>query len=72
MNVYIELLRPSEETRRLLNDDGWKLDPAHPEQVHALHCTVADESAGRNRLMRLGLLTSSSVRVEFRKVSKNS
>ena len=72
MNVYIELLRPSEETRRLLNDDGWKLDPAHPELPHALHCTVADESAARNRLMRLGLLTSSSVRVEFRKSAKNT
>jgi hypothetical protein len=71
MNVYIELLRPSDETCRLLNDDGWKLDPAHAGRAPALHCTVADESAGRSRLMRLGLLTSPSVRVEFRKASKN-
>jgi hypothetical protein len=70
MNVYIQLLRPSDETSRLLSDDGWKLDPAHPEFAHSLHCTVADESAGRSRLMRLGLLTSSSVRVEFRRVRK--
>ena len=71
MNIYIELLRPTDETRRLLNDDGWKLDPAHPELAHSLHCTVADESAARSRLMRLGLLTSSSVRVEFRKSAKS-
>ena len=65
MNMHIQLLRYSSDLERVLRDDGWLLEPEPNASVSASHPEVADEGAARSPLHRLGLLTSSSLRVEF-------
>jgi hypothetical protein len=65
MNVHIQLLRHPNALRTALRGDGWRLDDERPDSVVARHPAVPDESAARNRLHHLGLLTSSSLRIDF-------
>jgi hypothetical protein len=66
MNVHIEFVRSGGDLSRLLRRDGWSLDHDH-HAFSASHPEVLDESAARNRLCRLGILTSPAVRIEFPK-----
>jgi hypothetical protein len=51
----------------VLEKDGWQLDPGCKDHVDARHPQVKDEFSARSRLCRLGLLTSASLRISFRK-----
>ena len=67
MNVHMNLLRWPDDFRAVLRNDGWViLGGRKEEEVEATHPQVKDEGAARVRLNRLGLLTSGSVRIEFR------
>jgi hypothetical protein len=69
MRVYIEPLRQRETIRRLLQQQGWRL---HQEErgYTAHHEAVRDEQTARRLLQHLGLLTSSSVRIEFERLRR--
>jgi hypothetical protein len=65
MKVYIEMLRSPAKLRKALEADGWRLEAAHEGAVRAGHPNARDAAGVRNRLLELGLLTSSAVRIEF-------
>jgi hypothetical protein len=65
MNVLIQPLRHPDGLHQALCDDGWTLETERNGVFYAEHPQVADEVAARNRLYHLGLLTSSSLRIEF-------
>jgi hypothetical protein len=66
MNVHFRFLRQAGLVQEVLRKDGWKLERGHDKFLMARHPDVANESAARDRLCRLGLLTSSSLAIEFR------
>jgi hypothetical protein len=69
MNIRIELLRKHRQSQHLLQTlekDGWAVQREPDQFLSARHPLVADEAAARSRLGRLGLLTSRSLRIEFR------
>jgi hypothetical protein len=63
-NIYIEPLRLREAVRDMLLQHGWRL---HGDDggYTAHHRAVRDAPTARQKLQALGLLTSSSVRIEF-------
>ena len=66
MNVHMNLLRP-DNFRATLRKDGWAiLAAANQDELDTTHPEVRDENAARIRLDRLGMLTSGSLRIEFR------
>jgi hypothetical protein len=65
MHLRIQSLRRSETFLVALQEDGWAVVFGHDGAVSARHPQVPDESAARSRLQGLGLLTSSSLRIEF-------
>ena len=65
MHVRIELLRQSEPILAALRKDGWEVAFGQ-DGVSARHPQAPNESAARRRLHGLGLLTSGSLRIEFR------
>lgn len=65
MNIRIEMLRNPDYCRDALAKDGWKLVVKKELDFNASHPSVRDEEEARVRLCRLGLLTSSSLRIEF-------
>jgi hypothetical protein len=65
MHVEMKILSRPDIIRDTLHRDGWLIKKAHGDQIHAIHSEVGDEAAARVRLFRLGLLTSSSLRIEF-------
>ena len=68
MHLAIQFLWNDESVRRILLKDGWYLQ--FEEQSNALrarHPDVREESAARERLNDLGLLTSRTCRIEFQR-----
>ena len=65
MHVRIQPLRRSETFLVALREDGWAVMYGHDGAVSARHPLASDEVAARCRLHGLGLLTSSSLRIEF-------
>ena len=68
MHLAIQLLWNDEGVRKILQKDGWHLQSE--EQSNALrarHVDVGEESAARERLNDLGLLTSRTCRIEFQR-----
>jgi hypothetical protein len=65
MHFEMKMLRHPEIIHATLRRDGWLANKAQGDQLQASHREVVDETAARVRLLRLGLLTSSSVRIEF-------
>jgi hypothetical protein len=66
MVLSIELLGSPNRLRERLLNDGWNLENLRDGSLRATHAEVPDEAAARRRLCELGLLTSASLRVEFR------
>jgi hypothetical protein len=64
--MQIQCLRQREEIAKTLREDGWHLEGNGPHDFSARHPRVFTESAARNRLGHIGLLTCSSLRIEFR------
>jgi hypothetical protein len=66
MHVHIHPLRPSPNLPTIFREDGWTLEAEQNGDLRARHPQAPDESTARGRLFRLGLLTSCSLRIEFR------
>ncbi len=67
MIVSIYPISPGKPVLGVLEKDGWQLDAGSKDHVDARHPLVKDEVSARTRLYRLGLLTSASLRISFRK-----
>jgi hypothetical protein len=65
MMVRFESLRGVTGVHGLLRADGWKLEGPAGDTFYASHPCAGDQTAARSRLHRLGLLTSSRLRIEF-------
>jgi len=65
MKMHLQLLRESEIIQRTLEEDGWNFEWEQDGSLMVRHDLVADETACRNRLQHLGLLTTSSLRIKF-------
>ena len=72
MRIHLRLLRESEAIQQALQRDGWKLQWEGEDSLTARHPLVHDETTGRSRLQDLGLLTTSSARIEFVKLRNRS
>jgi hypothetical protein len=67
MNVFINVLRLADAIEETLQGDGWAVAAVDgTEMLVATHPRVRNEGAARSRLFRLGMLTSGSLRIEFR------
>jgi hypothetical protein len=67
MKIHIELLRRDKcNLPVLLEKDGWTLEN-RDGCFSVSHPDVPDEIAARTRLYHLGLLTSPTVRIEFKR-----
>ena len=62
MNIRVEVLRAVPGIRELLVEDGWRLEKGEEAGLRA-SLRVQDQYDARNRLLRLGLLTSAHIRV---------
>lgn len=68
MQVSIQMLRNDERIRAVLQKDGWHLQSeAQSNAMNARHPDVREETDARQRLNNLGLLTSRTCRIEFRR-----
>jgi hypothetical protein len=65
MRVRFQPLCEWGDLRGVLRADGWTLGGGQKDVIVAAHRDVLDEAAARGRLHRLGLLTSSLLRIEF-------
>jgi len=65
MRIHVRFLRETEEIQEALQKDGWQLEWERDDFLTAQHPLVQDETAARNRLQELGLLTTASVGIEF-------
>jgi hypothetical protein len=65
MRLHIQFLQQGRALRRALQRDGWKFANTQAAHTYASHPEAPNESSARNRLARLGLLTSSLLRIEF-------
>ncbi len=65
MDIHFQTQGTARDVRQLLRRGGWRLDGGGPDDFHASHAEANDQSSARARLHRLGLLTSSRVRIEF-------
>jgi hypothetical protein len=64
MTVHVELVRRGKGVLDRLRKDGWLLE-VDGESYAIHHRDVDDELDARNRLGRIGVLTSRWVRIEF-------
>jgi hypothetical protein len=66
MKIYLEFLNKPSRSQEVLRHDGWVLH-ANPEGegYRATHPVIRTETDARLRFARLGLLTSSDLRIEF-------
>jgi hypothetical protein len=65
MHLHIHLLRDRKGVRRALRRDGWKCEDRLDGSFFARHPSVADGVDARDRLHHLGLLISTSLRIDF-------
>jgi hypothetical protein len=66
MKVHLRFLRQAGGLRAALQNDGWHVEQEKDKSLLAWHPEASDESAVRGRLHQLGLLTSGSLRIDFR------
>ncbi len=65
MKVQIQMLKRVPRLRERMRRDGWKLEFQNDESLVACHPQVQDSDDARQRLDRLGLLTSQAMRIHF-------
>lgn len=65
MRVQFESFRGFEELGALLRNDGWQVEGAPSARMLAWHPEAPDAPSVRSRLLRLGLLTAHSVRIDL-------
>ncbi len=66
MDVHFEVLAKTISLRAMLEESGWRVEQDGADSYTASHPDVEDQPAARNRLQKMGLLTSNQVRIEFR------
>jgi len=66
MKVHLHFLKQAGSFEAVLQKDGWLLEQEKDRSILAWHPEAPDETAARSRLHQLGLLTSRSLRIEFR------
>jgi hypothetical protein len=71
VNVYFQILGPGPDVRTPLAHDGWEVEQQARDVLRASHPSVTDEEEARERLHRLGLLLSASLRIEFGPAQKS-
>jgi hypothetical protein len=69
MRVHIEVLRRPDACREVLQQDGWRLQGGE-DSFSATHPGAPDEDSARQRLLRLGLLTSAWLRIDFDRLAR--
>jgi hypothetical protein len=65
MDVHFETAGASADLRAYLEAHGWRLDEGDDNHFTARHPNAEDQPAARQKLNRLGLLTSGRLRIEF-------
>jgi hypothetical protein len=65
MRLAIQFLRDTEDLSRDLKNAGWRLQPTRSDWVYATLPEDCDEQSVRRQLVRIGLLTSASLRISF-------
>ena len=65
MLIRFHFLRDAATPLQALRGDGWQLRDEPGGAVLGTHPDVPDEAAARERLHRLGLLTSRALRIRF-------
>ena len=65
MLIRFHFLRDAATPLQALRGDGWQLQSEPGGVVLGTHPDVPDEAAARERLHRLGLLTSRALRIRF-------
>jgi hypothetical protein len=63
--IRFHFLRDAATPLQALRGDGWRLQDEPGGAVRGAHPDVANEAAARERLARLGLLTSGALRIRF-------
>jgi hypothetical protein len=66
VDVHIRPIGDPSPLYEALRDDGWSLTSQPDGSVLASHPAVTDQASARERLDRLGLLTSNAAQIEFR------
>jgi hypothetical protein len=66
MDVRFQFLRQSSEIGKALREDGWQVHTEGSNYISAHHPEALNEFEARTRLLKLGLLTSRLLRIEFR------
>jgi hypothetical protein len=65
VDIHFELWRGADDIRALLRANGWRFDKSGSTHLTASHPEVTDQTTARSRLLQIGLLTSSRLRIEF-------
>jgi hypothetical protein len=65
MKILIRPLREDAEVGATLRDEGWVVTVGKDGVLSATHPDVPDEEAAHKRLQSLGLLTATSVHIDF-------
>jgi hypothetical protein len=65
MKMHIESVRHAGSLKEQLVREGWRVDNAQGGGFLISHGEIASELDARQRLQRMGLLTSGKVRIEF-------
>jgi hypothetical protein len=65
MDVHFEAVKGPAGLRALLEANGWRLDDGEDNHFTAHHPDVTDQPTARQKLNRMGLLTSAQLRIEF-------
>ena len=65
MKVQIHLLRRTPTLSARLKKDGWRLEFESERALVAYHPEVSNAGEARERLSRLGVLTSATLRIDF-------
>ena len=65
MLIHFHFLRDAATPLQALRGDGWRLRDEPGGVVRGTHPEAPDEAAARERLHRLGLLTSGALRIRF-------
>lgn len=65
MKVQIDLLRRAPTLSARLQKNGWRIEFENERSLIVDHPDVADAGAARERLHRLGVLTSAALRIDF-------
>jgi hypothetical protein len=69
MRIHVRKVRPFDSLWVILEKDGWRRTAGSADGGWLSHPEAPDQSAARQRLGDLGLLTSRCLRIEFESYS---